>query len=186
VSPYQKGHDFGPQAIPTLKRLLDDETYKPCWRNVVLTIGFIGGKESFEILRAFMWDRFRGEIDEATLNAMMEVPSAMGAIPAVQESSGAVPYLERGTDPRVWFRLPWTQKRLSADDLAFILSERCFSGLSWTGTREAEHFLTRLSEKPYDPRQSSLARSALVRNREIQRVGLSTYVESWGKKREQR
>jgi hypothetical protein len=184
--PYQKAHAFGPRAIPTLERLLHDDAYKSQWRNIVLTIGFIGDRRSFEILRAFTWDRFRGEIDQATLNAIMEVPSAMGCIPAVQKSSGAVPYLERGTDPRVWARLPWTQKRLSVDDLAFILSKRCFSGLSWTGTRETDRFLTELSAKPYDPQLRASVNDAIRRNREISKVGLSAYIESWRKKREQR
>jgi hypothetical protein len=185
--PYGKGRAFGPRAIPTLERLLRDEAYKRQWPNIVLTIGFIADVRSFEILRAFTWERFRGEIDGPTFAAMQEVPSAMGCIVgARRQAPEVVIYLERGCDPKTWRRLPWTQGNLSAEDGWFVLSKRCVSGLSWTGTAETDRFLHDLSAKPYDQRHRSVVQSALERNRKILKVGLPAYIEAARKEREGR
>jgi hypothetical protein len=183
--PYQEGHDFGPAAIPTLRRLLADENHKAHWPTIVLTIGFIGSKESFGILRSFTWERFHGEIDGATLGAMMEIPSAMGAIPAVEKSPQVLSYLEKGSNPETWTRLPWSQERYPSDALALLLSKRCISGLSWTGTPEAERILTNITQRPHDERLRSPAISAAKRNHDVAAVGLEAYVGSRKEKREQ-
>jgi len=180
--PYDEARKLGPGAVPTLKLLLGDIALKPYWRNIILTIGFIGGPESYGILRSFTWDRFKGELDDETFSALIEVPDAMGCIAAVRESPEALTYLEKGTSRETWARLPWAVKKYPPEYVAERLSNLSISGLSWTGSPQAERVLIKLSGKPRDERQRRALQVSLNRTREIARIGLADYVKTWKEK----
>jgi hypothetical protein len=67
--PYKEAHDFGPRALPTLIALLNNDGFKHHWENIVQVICFIGAPAGFEPLRAFIQDRFHGEVDSDTYDA---------------------------------------------------------------------------------------------------------------------
>ncbi len=96
--PYSRAHSFGPEALPVLRRMLNDENYRDRWTWIVTTIAFIGAPEGFPILRSFLLDQFHGEVDTYTLRALLATPSMMGTIhtPEVTE------FLATHVNPSAW------------------------------------------------------------------------------------
>jgi hypothetical protein len=143
--PYQEAHALGPQALPILDRLLRYENYKPYWANTVTAIGFIGAPKGFPILRRFLLDRFAGEVDGETFNALLITPSILGTI----QTNEVVEFLEPRVNPDAWRDIRWNFGSMRRDVIRRELSECAIHGLSYTGTPRAKRALLALKERPY-------------------------------------
>jgi hypothetical protein len=78
--PYDKARALGPLALPVLEKLLRDPSMKRDWTNVVTAIAYVGDPQGYRLLRDFLWNRFTGEVDNATWRALLAVPNVMGVI----------------------------------------------------------------------------------------------------------
>ncbi len=171
--PYGEAHEFGPEALPYLEEWLNDPGQKPNWSNIAVTIGYIGDPKGFEVLRSFVQDRFRGEVDGETFRALRCAQGVLGAI--ASRSPAALAYLERCTNPESWSSVNWAYHRLDDESLRLLFTKLTITALSMVGTQEAGRFLEHLREKPYDGRQLPNITEGLRRHREIARRGLDGY-----------
>jgi hypothetical protein len=154
--------------------LLGDEEHKHDWANVVQTICYIGTPAGFEPLRAFIQDRFRGEVDSETFVALGTAQSCLGLIAAT--SPAALDYLIKGTDPAYWSTLRWTHEGREGMKLGILWSKLTINALSMTGTPRAGEALEKLQRSAYSERQRSNIEEGLVRHKKIMEIALIDYL----------
>ena len=175
--PYSEAHSLGAKAIPILSALIEDPSRKQCWANAIAVVAVIGSPESYEILRRFMWERFRGEVDEPTYDALESAVATMGFASLGQPSLVAA-YLESGADPKHWSRLPWHYPTVGRERTQRAFSLFSIHSLGFCSNPRARSALLRLKDKPYAPGQEANIRASLRTNEEVTRVGLRAYQES--------
>lgn len=171
--PYEDAGRFGPKALPTLRFLLTDNEYRPNWGYVVTAIAFIGEPGGFEILREFLMDRFKGEVDGDTFSALIVAPSVLGII----HDPRVTAYLVRAVEPTSWRGIRWSFESYRDSNLRLLLSEQAITGLSYTGTDQARKVLERLDANPLSPTHLTTIRSGIARNEKIASIGLERYVK---------
>ena len=172
--PFKEAHAFGSVALPTLVTLLGDARHKDDWDNVVQTICYIGTPAGFEPLRAFIQDRFQGEVDSETFQALGVAQACLGLIAAA--SPAALDYLIKGTDPAYWSTLRWTHEGRQGAKLGLLWSKLSINALSMTGTPKAGEVLERLQRSPHSERQRSNIEEGLARHKKIMEIGLIDYL----------
>ncbi|HEX7078103.1 MAG TPA: hypothetical protein VF363_06770 [Candidatus Eisenbacteria bacterium] len=172
--PYEDAHALGPEAVPILHQLLEDDQYRSERSAIIAAIAFIGAPESFGILLDFSWHRPRGEVDLDTFQALMAVQSVMGTL----RTREAIDYLAAGVSPQFWEAIPWTFGRYHGAERDLYLSKTAINGLSYTGSRRAAEVLARLKKKPFSPRQQSNIEEGIVRNAAIRSAGLVEYIRA--------
>ncbi len=175
--PYSEAQSLGAEAVSTLSALIEDPSKKQCWGNAIAVVAAIGSPESYEILRRFVWERFRGEVDEPTYDALESAVATMGFASLGQPSLVAA-YLENGADPRYWSRLPWHYPAVGRERTQRLFSRFSIHGLGFCSNPRARSALLRLKDKPYAPEQEATIRASLRTNEEVTRVGLRAYQES--------
>jgi hypothetical protein len=162
-------------ARSKLGQMLEDTALKRDWTKVLSAIGIMGGAASHRVIHAFIWQRFRGEIDEETFGAMLTAVDALG-----WDKSGPAPEALRelmaGTDPEYWRALPWTHTiEGSTDHARILLSQLAINGLSYSGSEVADSALTALARHPLHPRQVGNIKEGIERNRAIRQKGLRSF-----------
>jgi hypothetical protein len=172
--PYIRAHQLGPRALPILIKLFEDPKYKASWANIALTISYIGKPEGFEAIRSFIMDRFHGEVDLDTFQALITAQTTLG--PLAAHSPAALRYLMNGVNPNYWRKLPWTfgTYQGAARDLA--MSRSSITALSHTGTPQAGRLLKELYRKPYSERQRDVIAEGLARHTEVSAKGIERYL----------
>jgi hypothetical protein len=165
---------LGPGAVRYLEEVLEDTTAKKYWFNAAAMTGDIGSKRSFRVLRRFVWNRFRGPVDGATLRALIIAQSSMsGIVPEVEPR--AEEYLWHGANPAYWDSLPWLSGNRTRRDMGVILSQISITSLGWIGSKRCEDWLEALSKRPFHPRQRGTIAEALAHARGIRRMGREAY-----------
>jgi len=172
--PYVEAHQLGPRALPILIELLEDARYKASWANVALTISYIGEPEGFEPLRSFIMDRFHGEVDLETFQALGTAQTTLG--PLAAHSPAALRFLMNGVNPDYWRELPWTFRTYQGAERDLAMSRWSITALSHTGTPQAGLLLEELSRKPYSDRQRDVITEGLARHRVIAAKGIERYL----------
>ncbi len=174
--PYREARALGPESIPVLREMLLDASLKRSWPSVVTTIAYIGTPESFSILKDFMWDRFSGVVDDTTFQALLTVPNVMGTIPD-RPGVNVIDFLESGTNPGNWDRLPWKERVYSQHQLSVLLSAVCINGLACVQLPRAAAILQRLRSHPYTKSQLPNIREGILVNQDVRKRGLAAYIE---------
>jgi hypothetical protein len=159
---YERAHALGPSALPFLEQVLETDSRKQLWEVATTAMVFVGGRDSFEYLRAFTWDRFHGEVDIPTFAAIRSAHSVLGLI----ESPEVLEYLERHTDPGSWTGIPWHVQQWKGEGLS--LHTATIGGLSYSSHPRAALILSRLPE-------SSNVASARERQAFIMEKGILEY-----------
>jgi len=172
--PYVEAHQLGPRALPILINLLEDARYKTSWVNIALTISYIGEPEGFEPLRIFITDRFHGEVDLETFQALLAAQTTLG--PLAAHSPAALRYLMEGVNPDYWRELPWTFRTYQGTERDLAMSRWSITALSHTGTPQAGLLLEELYRKPYSDRQRDVIAEGLARHREVSAKGIERYL----------
>jgi len=172
--PYVEAHQLGPRALPILINLFEDARYKASWANIALTISYVGGPEGFEPLRSFIMDRFHGEVDLETFQALGTAQSALG--PLAAHSPAALRYLMDGVNPDCWRELPWTFRTYKGAERGLAMSRWSITALSHTGNPQAGLLLEGLYEKPYSDRQRDVIAEGLARHKEVSAKGIEKYL----------
>jgi len=114
--PRDRLRTLGPPMLPMLTRALRDDSRRRCWSAVCAAIGSIGDSTYGDTLRAFVWDRFRGEVE---LSDFVVLVSAQRNISWLAEGSRRhVDYLLKTSDPKGWKGLPWRRQGYTADETA--------------------------------------------------------------------
>ncbi len=157
-----------------MRRILADEGMRHCWENAICIVSAIGSPDSYEILRGFVWDRFRGEVDEPTFGALEAATVTIGftcpSRPAV-----VMAYLEQGANPQRWKELPWHYSKLGSAEMRERLSMFCIHGLSYCSDAKARSILLSLLHKPYARRHREAIRSSLKVQSKVAAMGLYEY-----------
>jgi hypothetical protein len=170
--PYDYARELGPEAVPILEAYLDSDSHH-VWRStIVATIAFLAGRRAFPILRRFTWERFHGEVDLSTFQALTATQSVLGAV----QGSEAVEYLAKGTNPDSWKGIPWSFGTYHGEKLHLLMSKVAINGLGLTGTARAAEVLEKLRRHPFAPQQLSNINEALPRNEEVRKIGLAEYL----------
>ena len=172
--PYVEAHQLGPRALPILIKLFEDARYKTSWASIALTISYIGEPEGFEALRSFIMDRFHGEVDLETFQALIAAQSTLG--PLAAHSPAALRYLMNGVNPNYWRELPWTFQTYQGAVRDVAMSRWSITALSLTGTPEAGHLLKKLNRKPYSEMQRDVIAEGLARHKEVSSKGIENYL----------
>jgi hypothetical protein len=135
--PYGAARDLGPEAVPHLASVLRDERMKPHWKNTVQILNYVGAPTSFPILRQFIVDRFKGEIDQETYLAISAAIVTMG--PLARISPQAFQFLATGTNPKSWASVRWTFRDSRSEKRNIQMSRNCLNALATSGTAETDH-----------------------------------------------
>jgi hypothetical protein len=154
--------------------MLRDEDQKSWWSNIVTTIGYIGHCTGYDTLRSFTWDRFEGEVDLETFQALIAAQGVLGHIAAF-DCARALEEIETGVDPRSWNGLPWKYRNWEGRKLAVLWSKLSINALSYTGKEGSASVLARLQEHPYAESQRSNIEEGISRNEMIKSVGLQEF-----------
>ncbi len=175
------GIDYGPAralgvaAIPILDQMLEDETRKSSWSNIVTVVAMIGDSKSHDVLHRFIQARFTGEVDLPTFQALIAAQGMLGHIAAFG-SDDLRTELEKGVDPAYWStRLKWRYHHYEGERLHVLWSKLTINALAYTGTARAGAVLAALEKAPFSPTQVSNVVEGIARHAEIQPVGLVAY-----------
>ena len=171
--PSGQSRRLGIQALPILSRLLRDEAEKPYWLNIIQTIGPIGDTAYFDTLRAFVWNRFQGDLDLLTFKALMLAQANLGTI--ANRSSRAVIYLSTHADPSAWSSLPWHYGAYQGARLGVQMTLSSIDALSYVNDPAVATMLLQLQAEPPAPEQVANISEGLRRNAAIRRIGLLEY-----------
>jgi hypothetical protein len=179
--PYTEAHALGPEALPLLEGYLREERWKTKWVIIVHAINFIGDPAGFPALRDFLFNRFGGEVDHATFEALYCTVSSMG--PLAARSDSAFQFLVSGTDPSYWTRVHWKDPnhKGGAEYQRVWLSELSIMQLGLSGRPEAVAVLKKLQGKPHSKLQIDDVKEAIQLQREVEDVGPDRYYERLGK-----
>jgi hypothetical protein len=117
---------LGDGVLPVLAELLRTESKRKCWGNAAWAIGFLGDTGYFDTLRAFVWERHRGRINDETLVAILTAQGSIGRL--ASKSTMALDYMFDKTDAASWRSLPWrissspgmTQFRLASVTVSYL------------------------------------------------------------------
>src|SRR5262245_22553054 len=139
--PYREARAFGPQAVPELVSMLEDQSLEPHWSNVVFTLGAIGHPSAVQPLQNFLKHQ-RGEVSRGTFQAMLAVPPALGIIanggdPAAFSTLVRLTKLGRTTKGDV----RGAYLRYRGTSLKEVLGRMAIQGLGLAGTAEASRVL---------------------------------------------
>jgi hypothetical protein len=179
--PYSDSRAFGVEALPYLHTWLRSDALRPHWSTIVWMIGYIGEPADFDSLRAFLEERFTGEVDEETFGALLSAVHVLGHI-AVR-STPAMTYLRAGTNPAFFSRIRWSHRSASGSTVRLLLSKLAINAISSTGTPEAEQALKELEQSPHSDRQIFNITEGLARHKEISRRGRAEYFRNVGRSR---
>jgi hypothetical protein len=175
--PYVEAHQLGPRALPILINLFEDPRYKASWVNIALTISYLGEPEGFEVLRSFIMDRFHGEVDLETFQALVTAQTTLG--PLAAHSPEPLRYLMEGVNPDYWRELPWTFRSYQGAERDLAMSRWSITALSYTGTPQAGQLLEELYRKPYSERQRDVITEGLARHKEVSEKGIEKYLAEY-------
>jgi hypothetical protein len=170
--PPDSARALGHASTPILLRLLHSEP-RANWTNIVTALSIIGSYGTFDELKALIWTRFNGRIDDATLQGIAAAIATMGAIPR-DHAPGLTSYLCAAGNPMFWEKLPWTCRFPSVERNRW-LSKLALSSLAWTGSAEADTcFMDRLNSAEVTADTLSICEFR-DRNRKVKELGLLPY-----------
>jgi len=167
--PERTARELGRDALPLLAKLLRDDRHKGDWANILGTMATIATPEMFDSLRAFVWDRFSGEIDDQTFDAILAAHEAIWNVVATRPE--VVDYLELTANPEAWSAAPWRLRVGNMRSLAISLSGISINGLSCIVTPRAIAILEQLRLKPYLPDHVPNIDEGIERQTRILRIG---------------
>jgi hypothetical protein len=168
--PYARANALGPASLPTLYAMLREDLEGPALWKIIITIGDIGSASSFDSLRAFMWDRYKGRIGENVFRAQASALYAIGSLHGSADQR-SLDYLTKGADPTFWATLPWKYSDRDSAQVRTILASCAIAGLGLTGSARADSVLTKVIARPPSVRLAATARTAISRNAAIQKLG---------------
>ncbi len=168
--PFDGARALGQDALPVLEKLLGADEYKPYWVNIVTTAGYIGGGEASRILRDFVWNRFEGEVDRESFQALIAAQGITGHATWADDEAISND-LDKGVDPSHWAGLKWTYRRYQGQALGLLWSKLTINALSYSNHPRASVILAELATRPFAEQQRSNIDEGLSRHAEIVRAG---------------
>jgi hypothetical protein len=177
--PYGAARDLGAEAVPHLAKALRDESMKPHWKNTVQILNYVGAPTSFPILRHFIMDRFKGEIDQETYLSISAAIVTMG--PLARISPQAFQFLANGSNPKSWAPVRWTFRDSKSEKRNIQMSRDCLNALATSGMAEADHLLTEFvrtkAGNPYWAQLQDVIEAAITYNRGVMKEGFENHLK---------
>lgn len=174
--PYEQAHALGREALPVLQEILADSLETGNWATACATIGSIGEPEGFPILHGFVWQRFKGDVDETTLRALSSAQQCIGLL--ASNSPATIDYLSQGADPGFWTTLPWSSPRHTQEKLGLLFARLSISGLGYVDNPRARAELVRIRGQERLPILRREAEAALAASDSVEARGLPAYMKS--------
>lgn len=137
--PYASANALGSQSLPYLFELLEDQSQKPYWVNIIVTIGFIEDSSAILPLLTFL-ETPVDEVDSFSFRALLSIPYALGCI-ASNGSTQALDFLGEKAENPDQSPLRWTFRGKPIDQ---IISEQSVMALAVSGRPEARQVLENL------------------------------------------
>lgn len=172
--PRYQVRELGTRALPILARMLNDGSYRRHWHKVAAGIGFIGDISYFDTLRAYIWSRFGGPVDQDTYMAILSAQVSLSAMATV--SPRVLGYLEETSDPVAWQSLAWSVEGHSREYISQLMANESVIALGYTDSRRAGEILLRLLRSPSNSARAALIRGALRVNGWVRAKG---YLRVW-------
>jgi len=171
--PYAEIEAFGPAALPTLRKLLDNPEYEKFHSQVLTMLGNLGDASDTPRLNKYIIGRYSGEIDDQRLTNVFAALMALGCLS--DRDPAALGLLRRYANPKSFAQVPFTSAGRSEEYLRLLLSKIAINGIGLSGRPEAEALLTELKRRPYDKAQIPNVDDAIPRHRAIVKVGRAHY-----------
>lgn len=140
--PADSARAVGKRALPVLAELLSNKSKRECWGNAAWAMGLLGDTAYFDTLRAFIWERHRGRIDDVTYNAILSAQGSIGSL--ASRSTKALEYMFHKTDAAAWRGLPWSTSSDDRHDDAVRLASATVSYLARLDRERLEGFANAL------------------------------------------
>jgi hypothetical protein len=172
--PRGEARKLGTRSLPLLVLALRDDQHKATWLNATAAMAFIGDTSYFDTLRAFVWDRFSGPIDEDTFRAIRYAQCDLNVMATM--SQRVLDYLEATSDPAVWAVIPWTSFGRSPEQVAHVMALESIIALGYTDSDRARKVLLRLSKGQNDLSRGQNIQGAL---RTLDAVRAEGFVSVW-------
>jgi hypothetical protein len=159
--PYVEARDLGPEAVPYLLEIIDDETQRKHWVNAVVTIGFVASSEALAPLIEKL-ESAEGELDVTAFRGIASIPFTIGCI-ASNGDQQALDYLKAHLAPESWAGIKWTFRGERIPDL---LVRQTIIGVAVSGHAQSAAILldvrTRAQSEPSIPAEIARQQLELV------------------------
>ncbi|MCZ7587039.1 MAG: hypothetical protein M5R36_28895 [Deltaproteobacteria bacterium] len=111
--------------MPELQKILNDEDRKADWKRAVFGLGAIPNAKAALKLREFLENRFSGEIDDETFQAICYVPFSMAFACRAYKSEDLKDYILNATNPDFWEakKIGWRYKDLKEANLNIFMAQ---------------------------------------------------------------
>jgi hypothetical protein len=135
---------YGPDDVPALSQLLENERHAKAWVPATMALGFVGSRDASTTLVDLLERRFAGRvIEEDIFSALLRTPACIGL--AAQKDDAAYDYLKKGTDPAIWEnRIDWTCPQLTKPQVIFNMVEETIQAVGASGRPDAAAFIASL------------------------------------------
>ena len=149
--PFEEAMRYGPEEIPTLKRMLSDPLERASWPMVASVLGVIGDDASAHALIDFVVRERSGKMRGDMYRAVGSAIVALGYLVERSGSPTALEFLSQASEPGFWERQPRMHWTSSAGPTRAARNQRladfAVMGLGLSGHREAMPALRRRWEK---------------------------------------
>ena len=173
---------FGAACLPRLMAYLRDGSKRKTWARATTAIGLMGDTAYFDSLHAYIWNWFRGTVDDATYMAAARAQESLG--PIATASTRAEDYLVSGCSPDFWHSVPWRPSGRTEFQFSTYMSKMSILALGYCDTDRAASYLAALEANPLSPTQAIVIQAAIQRNRRVRQIGIvATEVEDARKPR---
>lgn len=142
--PAEQAAAYGREHVPELVEILQDPSEKDAWPNAVSLLGIIGDESAAAPLIEFL-ERFEGNVDAKTFQALTLTPAALGKVSSSADGQ-AIRYLMDAVEPGAWRtgRARWRFGTLTEEDRPAFMTKLAVGGLALAGTPATLERLRRL------------------------------------------
>jgi HEAT repeat protein len=168
--PYAEARALGPQAVPTLVRILSDPDQEMHWANAAVVLGLVGGDEAVAPLISFI-RRGADRLSDIGYKAKTSAVIALGYAANGSSQPVALQFLSDGLGPGGWRALNWYPPGGDTALRDDALAEASILGLALSGRPEAVAPLRAVAKPSLLP----LAQRALREHETVRHLGLAEY-----------
>ncbi len=183
--PYDEASQYGSDVVPTLLKMLADDSEQEHWANIAVTLCIIGDEQALDPIIAFIDKSVEGQISPAHYRAKTSAIMALGYMINKTGSEKALNYLKSSLNTGAWeerkanWSSPFQASKAQRD---MQLSTMAILGLALSGTEAAAEALHGMQQpaasseaKAFQAQASDVVKEALSTLDMISREGLSEY-----------
>jgi hypothetical protein len=177
--PYREATAYGPAVVPKLLEMLSDPREEEHWKNIVVTLCLVGGREVAGPIERFIGTPAGEVLSRPSYDAKSNAIIALGYLVHRTGSEEALSYLAAGVDPERWReRLSWQSPYVPLEARDEQLAQLAILGLALSGRPAALAVLEAQRDEKHaqTPQMRGVIEEAIATNQTIQRRGLASYL----------